>query len=64
MAAPRHTSGGGRSSENKKDLDVSIQVPDFLARLEEETSNRLFETLEEWNDYLKRYVPAFKEPAP
>ncbi len=35
-----------------------------VVRLEEETSNRLFETLEEWNDYLKRYVPAFKEPAP
>jgi hypothetical protein len=29
-----------------------------------ETSNRLIETLEEWNEYLKRDVPAFRGPKP
>jgi hypothetical protein len=35
-----------------------------MAHLEGETSNRLFETLEEWNDYLTRYIPDFAEPTP
>ncbi|GMU68267.1 MAG: hypothetical protein AMXMBFR37_06000 [Steroidobacteraceae bacterium] len=31
-----------------------------------ETADKLFETLEEWNDYLERYVPgaADLEPSP
>ena len=35
-----------------------------MARLEGQTSNRLFETLEEWNTYLKDNVPYFQEPQP
>jgi len=30
---------------------------------EGETSNRLFQTLEEWNEFLKKYAPFFKEVA-
>ena len=33
-----------------------------MARFEESTSNELFETLEEWNDYLERDVPYFRGP--
>ena len=36
----------------------------MMAETEEETSNRLFETLKEWNDYLERHVPYFQEPQP
>jgi hypothetical protein len=28
---------------------------------EGETSNHLFETLQEWNDYLEQNIPDFKE---
>ena len=35
-----------------------------MADFEGETSNRLFETLEEWNTYLKDNVPYFQEPQP
>jgi len=31
--------------------------------LEGETSNRLFQTLEEWNEFLKKFAPFFKEVA-
>ncbi|MEJ2755983.1 MAG: hypothetical protein P8104_09170 [Gammaproteobacteria bacterium] len=34
-----------------------------MAHFEGETSNRLFQTLEEWNDFLKKYAPFFKEVA-
>ena len=34
-----------------------------MARLEGETSNRLFQTLEEWNEFLKKFAPFFKEVA-
>ena len=33
-----------------------------MARLEGATSNKLLETLEEWNEYLERHVPYFQEP--
>jgi hypothetical protein len=35
-----------------------------LARLEGETSNQIFEALEEWNNYLKRHAPTFRGPSP
>lgn len=35
-----------------------------MAHLEEETSNRLFETLEEWNTQLERLSPHFDEVSP
>lgn len=35
-----------------------------MACLEEESSNRLFETLEEWNTYLERHLPHFRGPQP
>tara|TARA_B110000858_G_C17809185_1_gene479957 strand:+ start:778 stop:900 length:123 start_codon:yes stop_codon:yes gene_type:complete len=35
----------------------------YLAHLEGETSNRLFQTLEEWNEFLEKYAPFFKEVA-
>jgi hypothetical protein len=31
---------------------------------EGDSSNQLLDTLTEWNDYLKRDVPAFREPKP
>lgn len=34
-----------------------------MAHIEGETSNRLFQTLEEWNEFLKKYAPFFKEVA-
>ncbi len=37
---------------------------DNMARLDGETSNRLFETLEDWNAYLERLAPHFDEVAP
>jgi hypothetical protein len=35
-----------------------------MARLEGQTSNELFETLEEWNTYLNQHTPYFQEPQP
>ena len=32
-----------------------------MAHFEGESSNRLFETLEEWNEFLRKYAPFFKE---
>lgn len=32
-----------------------------LARLDEETSNQVLETLEAWNTYLTAHVPHFQE---
>lgn len=32
-----------------------------MAHFEEETSNRLFQTLEKWDEFLKKYAPFFKE---
>ena len=34
-----------------------------MAHFEGETSNRLFQTLEEWDDFLKQFAPFFKEVA-
>jgi len=34
-----------------------------MAHFEGETSNRLFQTLEEWNELLKQFAPFFKEVA-
>ncbi len=34
-----------------------------MARLEGETSNRLFETLIEWDQYLKHHAPTYQEPS-
>jgi len=34
-----------------------------MAHFEGETSNCLFDTLEEWDKFLKNYVPFFKEAA-
>ena len=35
-----------------------------LAETECETSNRVLEILEEWNDYLKSNVSYYQEPSP
>ncbi len=35
-----------------------------LAETECETSNRVLEILEEWNDYLKTNVSYYQEPSP
>ena len=35
-----------------------------MACFEEETSNKLLETLEEWNTHLERHTSHFQEPAP
>jgi hypothetical protein len=35
-----------------------------LARFEGETSNALFETLEDWNTYLKAEKVSFERPKP
>lgn len=32
-----------------------------MAEKEGESSNQILETLEEWNDYLNRYTPYFKD---
>jgi len=36
----------------------------FVAETECESSNRILEILEEWNDYLKHNVPYYQEPSP
>ena len=36
----------------------------YLVRLDGESSNRLFETLEQWNTYLKANAPTYQEPQP
>ncbi|GKS69679.1 hypothetical protein W03_16830 [Nitrosomonas sp. PY1] len=35
-----------------------------VAETECESSNRILEVLEEWNDYLKHNVPYYQEPLP
>lgn len=35
-----------------------------MARPDDETSNALIDTLEEWNDFLKKNTIRFKEPTP
>ncbi|MES9999183.1 MAG: hypothetical protein ABW125_07255, partial [Candidatus Thiodiazotropha lotti] len=40
---------------------ISTQLK--MAHFEGETSNRLLETLEEWNEFLEKYAPYFKEVA-
>jgi len=34
-----------------------------MAHFEGESSNRLFDTLEEWDRFLKQFAPFFKEAA-
>ena len=35
-----------------------------MAHFEEDTSNRVLEILEDWNDFLKENTIRFKEPTP
>ncbi|MEW7986736.1 MAG: hypothetical protein AB2799_13165 [Candidatus Thiodiazotropha sp.] len=47
-------------------ITENIVINQYLAKMahfEEETSNRLFQTLEEWNEFLRKYAPFFKEVA-
>ena len=45
-------------------FDKVPQVIDCMARLEGETSNQLFEVLEEWYSYLESAQIQIEEPAP
>jgi len=44
-------------------LNKSDHLLKQMAHFGGETSNRLFQTLEEWNEFLKKYAPFFKEVA-
>jgi hypothetical protein len=48
---------------NITEIVVTYQYLTRMAHFEGETSNRLLETLEEWNEFLKKYAPFFKEVA-
>jgi hypothetical protein len=45
-------------------LEFAGDLLEVLAHLGEETSNRLFETLEDWNAQLERLSPYFDEVSP
>ncbi|WP_369157021.1 hypothetical protein [Candidatus Thiodiazotropha sp. LNASS1] len=52
-----------RSSIKFKARFVLLVMLENMAHFEGETSNRLFQTLEEWDEFLKKYAPFFKEVA-
>lgn len=65
LVEPAFEVGGSKlSGQHIKKGGLLTQTPFFnMARFEGETSNRLLETLEEWNEFLKKYAPYFKEVA-
>ncbi|MEW8332582.1 MAG: hypothetical protein AB2692_16735, partial [Candidatus Thiodiazotropha sp.] len=57
--------GGSKlSGQHIKKGGLLTQTPFFnMARPDGETSNRILQTLEEWNKFLEKYTPFFKEVA-
>jgi hypothetical protein len=50
-------------SEKKANRSITTNPLIYMAHFEGESSNLLFQTLEEWNEFLKKNVPFFKEVA-
>ena len=58
----------GRTKDSNQSLPIRQikggpnRAPFYLAETKDETSNHLFEILEEWDAYLKHHVPYYQDP--